>query len=74
MREGGRSSAGVQIASSLRYYFCVGGDGMINIKRSTVLPASGGATRLRGLVREATLAASSHNTQPWKFELGDTDR
>jgi hypothetical protein len=43
---------------------------MINTKRSTVTPASSGATRLRGLVHEATLAASSHNTQPWKFELG----
>ena len=30
-----------------------------------------GFTRLRGLVREATLAPSSHNTQPWKFRLGD---
>lgn len=27
------------------------------------------ASRLRDLVRQATLAASSHNTQPWKFAL-----
>jgi hypothetical protein len=26
---------------------------------------------LRDLVRQATLAASSHNTQPWKFRLGE---
>jgi hypothetical protein len=52
-------------------YFCVGEDGMVNLKRSTVIPAVSGATRLRGLVSEATLAASSHNTQPWKFELGE---
>lgn len=29
-----------------------------------------GELDLRGLVRYATLAASSHNTQPWRFELG----
>lgn len=29
-----------------------------------------GAGDLRELVRYATLAASSHNTQPWRFELG----
>jgi hypothetical protein len=27
--------------------------------------------RLRDLVRQATLAASSHNTQPWKFTLAE---
>ena len=43
---------------------------MINMVRSTAQPATSGFTRLRGLVREATLAASSHNTQPWKFKLG----
>ena len=26
---------------------------------------------LRDLVRQATLAASSHNTQPWRFRLGE---
>jgi nitroreductase len=27
--------------------------------------------RLRDLVRQATLAASSHNTQPWTFALAE---
>ena len=43
---------------------------MINMVRSIAPPATSGFTRLRGLVHEATLAASSHNTQPWKFKLG----
>jgi hypothetical protein len=43
---------------------------MINMARSSAPPATSSFTRLRGLVREATLAASSHNTQPWKFKLG----
>jgi hypothetical protein len=36
--------------------------------------AAGGARhsgRLRDLVRQATLAASSHNTQPWKFSVAE---
>ncbi len=33
-------------------------------------PQSGTMPDLRELVRLATLAASSHNTQPWKFRLG----
>ena len=43
---------------------------MINMVRPIPPPATSGFTRLRGLVHEATLAASSHNTQPWKFKLG----
>ena len=43
---------------------------MINMVPSIAPPATSGFTRLRGLVREATLAASSHNTQPWKFKIG----
>jgi hypothetical protein len=31
----------------------------------------GEAAQLRDLVRQATLAASSHNTQPWKFMLAE---
>lgn len=31
----------------------------------------GELTRLRGLVREATLAASNYNTQPWTFRPGN---
>ena len=34
-------------------------------------PAGGGAAALRELVRYATLAPSSHNTQCWKFRLGE---
>ena len=26
---------------------------------------------IRGLIRYATLAANSHNTQPWRFQIGD---
>lgn len=43
---------------------------MIDMVPSIAPTATSGFTRLRGLVREATLAASSHNTQPWKFKLG----
>jgi hypothetical protein len=42
---------------------------MIDLVGSLAPPATRGSTRLRGLVHEATLAASSHNTQPWKFGL-----
>jgi hypothetical protein len=35
------------------------------------LAGTGEAARLRDLVRQATLAASSHNTQPWKFMLAE---
>jgi hypothetical protein len=42
-----------------------------NTAHVTTPRALTGFTRLRGLVREATLAPSSHNTQPWKFRLGD---
>jgi hypothetical protein len=34
-------------------------------------PQANGWTQLRELVRSATLAASSHNTQPWKFALAE---
>jgi len=47
------------------------GDRAVNMRRAPAPPATGRGTRLRGLVREATLAASSHNTQPWKFRLGE---
>ena len=33
-------------------------------------PAADGTPDLRELVRLGTLAANSHNTQPWRFELG----
>ncbi len=35
-------------------------------------PVAEGPALLRELVRYATLAANSHNTQPWKFELQGT--
>ena len=44
---------------------------MINVGRSSAQSASSRTTRLRGLVREATLAASTHNTQPWKFRIDE---
>jgi hypothetical protein len=34
-----------------------------------VRDATAALVRVRGLIREATLAASSYNTQPWKFRL-----
>jgi hypothetical protein len=46
------------------------GTRVVNMRRSSA-PTTSRATRFRGLVREATLAASSHNTQPWKFRIGD---
>ncbi|MGY2895711.1 Acg family FMN-binding oxidoreductase [Deinococcus sp. UYEF24] len=38
--------------------------------RSTLAGTLAGPAGLRNLVRAATLAPSSHNTQPWKFSLG----
>ena len=35
------------------------------------MSAAPGATLSRELVRQATLAASSHNTQPWKFRIAE---
>ena len=35
-------------------------------------PFAEGSRRLQELVRQATLAASSHNTQPWKFALEES--
>ena len=39
--------------------------------RSAAAPATNRADVLRDLVRHGTMAASSHNTQPWKFKLGE---
>ncbi|WP_292234764.1 hypothetical protein [Mesorhizobium sp.] len=30
------------------------------------------APDIRDLIRHATLAANSHNTQPWRFHAGDS--
>jgi hypothetical protein len=42
-----------------------------DMRRPIALAGKGEAARLRDLVRQATLAASSHNTQPWKFMLAE---
>ncbi len=41
------------------------------MRRPIVPPGLPDSGRLRDLVRQATLAASSHNTQPWKFALAE---
>jgi hypothetical protein len=41
------------------------------ISRPIALPGRPDSGRLRDLVRQATLAASSHNTQPWKFAFAE---
>jgi hypothetical protein len=41
-----------------------------DVDRSFASDPIGELTRLRGLVREATLAASHYNSQPWLFRLG----
>ncbi|MEM8816662.1 MAG: Tat pathway signal protein [Pseudomonadota bacterium] len=46
---------------------------MADTWRHTEPRVEGGSGLLRELVRYASLAANSHNTQPWLFELG-TDR
>lgn len=42
---------------------------MAELSRPVAGPAAPDSGRLRDLVRQATLAASSHNTQPWRFAL-----
>jgi hypothetical protein len=39
------------------------------MRRRIAGAAASGSGRFRDLVRQATLAASSHNTQPWTFAL-----
>ena len=39
--------------------------------RRTMLPGASASESLSALVRAGTLAANSHNTQPWRFALGD---
>jgi len=46
-------------------------DAMASRVRQPDPAPSGGALDARALVRHATLAASSHNTQPWRFVLHD---
>lgn len=41
------------------------------MKNPTTSLGARDSAHLRDLVRQATLAASSHNTQPWKFRLGE---
>lgn len=40
-------------------------------RRPLAAPGARDASRLHDLVRQATLAASSHNTQPWTFSLAE---
>ena len=42
-----------------------------DIRRPSAAPAPVGRAAQRELVRFATLAANSHNSQPWKFVLGE---
>ena len=41
------------------------------MRRPIAAAGTGHSGGLRHLVRQATLAASSHNTQPWKFTLAE---
>ena len=45
-------------------------DEIVSRQRRPALVAENGAIDMRELVRLGTLAASSHNTQPWRFRLG----
>jgi hypothetical protein len=44
---------------------------VVEMRHPIALAGTGESARLRDLVRQATLAASSHNTQPWKFALAE---
>jgi hypothetical protein len=46
-------------------------DAVAEMRRPIADPGTRDSGRLRDLVRQATLAASSHNTQPWKFTLAE---
>jgi hypothetical protein len=46
-------------------------DAVAEMRRPIAPPELRDSGRLRDLVRQATLAASSHNTQPWKFALAE---
>jgi len=46
-------------------------DAVAGMRRPIAAPGARGWGRLRDLVRQAALAASSHNTQPWKFALAE---
>jgi hypothetical protein len=46
-------------------------DAVAEVIRPIASPGARDSSRLRDLVRQATLAASSHNTQPWKFRLAE---
>jgi hypothetical protein len=39
--------------------------------RNAIAPGASASEQARELVRAATLAANSHNTQPWRFSIGD---
>src|SRR5512132_83693 len=46
-------------------------DAVAEVIRPIASPGARDSSRLRDLVRQATLAASSHNTQPWMFRLAE---
>ena len=46
-------------------------DAVAEMRHPIAPPGPRDSGRLRDLVRQATLAASSHNTQPWKFALAE---
>jgi hypothetical protein len=46
-------------------------DAVAEMRRPIARSELDNSGRLRDLVRQATLAASSHNTQPWKFALAE---
>jgi hypothetical protein len=46
-------------------------DAVAEMRRAIAPSELRDSSRLRDLVRQATLAASSHNTQPWKFTLAE---
>jgi hypothetical protein len=46
-------------------------DAMAKMRRPIARSGLDNSGQLRDLVRQATLAASSHNTQPWKFTLAE---
>jgi len=46
-------------------------DAVTEMRRPIAAGGTRHSGRLRDLVRQATLAASSHNTQPWKFTLAE---
>lgn len=69
------AAAGVSVAGGYALYNYapwLDADQQSERSRGPLATAATGSTQMRELVRFATLGASGHNTQPWKFVLKDS--